>query len=221
MLRNGEALQSVHPMSSPTIRILVVDDHAMIRLGLIGALSSEPGIQVVGEARNGLEAIEQHAKLAPDITLMDGILPDMHGVEVTRKIIASEPLAKIVLISINETAEDIRRALEAGVRGYVPKSCEQDTIVEAIRCVAAGVNFLPPQLARRLAERNAIVGLSNREVEVLRLVAKGKANKEIAGELSLSGDTIKTHITHLMRKLGAADRAHAVTLAIEQGFLRM
>jgi two-component system NarL family response regulator len=208
-------------MSSPTIRILVVDDHAMIRLGLIGALSSEPGIQVVGEARNGLEAIEQHAKLAPDITLMDGILPDMHGVEVTRKIIASEPLAKIVLISINETAEDIRRALEAGVRGYVPKSCEQDTIVEAIRCVAAGVNFLPPQLARRLAERNAIVGLSNREVEVLRLVAKGKANKEIAGELSLSGDTIKTHITHLMRKLGAADRAHAVTLAIEQGFLRM
>jgi DNA-binding NarL/FixJ family response regulator len=208
-------------MSSPTIRILVVDDHAMIRLGLIGALSSEPGIQVVGEARNGLEAIEQHAKLAPDITLMDGILPDMHGVEVTRKIIASEPLAKIVLISINETAEDIRRALEAGVRGYVPKSCEQDTIIEAIRSVAAGVNFLPPQLARRLAERNAIVGLSNREVEVLRLVAKGKANKEIAGELSLSGDTIKTHITHLMRKLGAADRAHAVTLAIEQGFLRM
>jgi two-component system NarL family response regulator len=152
---------------------------------------------------------------------MDGILPDMHGVEVTRKIIASEPLAKIVLISINETAEDIRRALEAGVRGYVPKSCEQDTIIEAIRSVAAGVNFLPPQLARRLAERNAIVGLSNREVEVLRLVAKGKANKEIAGELSLSGDTIKTHITHLMRKLGAADRAHAVTLAIEQGFLRM
>jgi DNA-binding NarL/FixJ family response regulator len=208
-------------MSSPTIRILVVDDHAMIRLGLIGALSSEPGIQVVGEARNGLEAIEQHAKLAPDITLMDGILPDMHGVEVTRKIIASEPLAKIVLISINETAEDIRRALEAGVRGYVPKSCEQDTIIEAILSVAAGVNFLPPQLARRLAERNAIVGLSNREVEVLRLVAKGKANKEIAGELSLSGDTIKTHITHLMRKLGAADRAHAVTLAIEQGFLRM
>jgi two-component system NarL family response regulator len=209
-------------MNTPTsIRILVVDDHAMIRLGLIGALSSEPGMEVIGQARNGREAIELHAKLAPDITLMDGILPDMHGVEVTRQILTTDPAAKIILISINETAEDIRRALEAGVRGYVPKSCEQDTIAEAIRSIAAGNDFLPPQLIHRLAERNAVVGLSNREVEVLRLVAKGKANKEIAVELALSGDTVKTHITHLMRKLGAADRAHAVTLAIEQGFLRM
>lgn len=208
-------------MNNASIRILVVDDHAMIRLGLIGALTSEPDMEVVGQARNGREAIELHAKLSPDITLMDGILPDIHGVEATRRILANSPLAKVILISINETAEDIRRALEAGVRGYVPKSCEQDTIVEAIRCVASGMDFLPPQLARRLAERNAVVGLSNREVEVLRLVAKGKANKEIAAELNLSGDTVKTHITHLMRKLGAADRAHAVTLAIEQGFLRI
>jgi DNA-binding NarL/FixJ family response regulator len=208
-------------MNIPAIRILIVDDHVMIRLGLIGALSSEPGMEVVGQARDGSEAIELHAKLAPDITLMDGILPDMHGVDVTREILTNNPSAKIILISINETAEDVRRALDAGVRGYVPKSCEQDTITEAIRSVFAGKDFLPPQIARRLAERNAVVGLSNREVEVLRLVAKGKANKEIAAELALSGDTVKTHITHLMRKLGAADRAHAVTLAIEQGFLRM
>jgi two-component system NarL family response regulator len=208
-------------MTTPTIRILVVDDHAMIRLGLIGALSSELGIEVVGQARIGREAIELQAKLAADITLMDGILPDMHGVEVTSIILTTSPAAKIILISINETAEDVRRALEAGVRGYVPKSCEQDMIVEAIRSVAAGTDFLPPQLTRRLAERNALVGLSNREVEVLRLVAKGKANKEIAAQLALSSDTVKTHLTHLMRKLGAADRAHAVTLAIEQGFLRM
>lgn len=208
-------------MTTPSIRILVVDDHAMIRLGLIGALSSEPGMEVVGQARYGREAIELHAKLAPDITLMDGILPDMHGVEATREILTKSPAAKIILISINETAEDVRRALEAGVRGYVPKSCEQDAIAEAIRSVAAGTDFLPPQISRRLSERNAIVGLSNREVEVLRLVAKGKANKEIAAALDLSSDTVKTHITHLMRKLGAADRAHAVTLAIEQGFLRM
>lgn len=208
-------------MIAPHIRILVVDDHAMIRLGLIGALSSEPGMEVVGQARNGREAIDLQAKLKPDITLMDGILPDMHGVDATREILTKDPAAKIILISINETAEDVRRALEAGVRGYVPKSSEQDTIAEAIRCVVRGKDFLPPPLSRRLAERNAIVGLSNREVEVLRLVAKGKANKEIAAALSLSGDTVKTHITHLMRKLGAADRAHAVTLAIEQGFLRM
>jgi DNA-binding NarL/FixJ family response regulator len=208
-------------MIPPSIRILVVDDHAMVRLGLIGALSSETGMEIVGQARNGREAIDLHAKLAPDITLMDGILPDMHGVDATREILTKNSLAKVILISINETAEDIRRALEAGVRGYVPKSCEQDTIVEAIRSVASGTDFLPPQLTRRLAERNAVVGLSNREVDVLRLVAKGKANKEIAAELALSGDTVKTHLTHLMRKLGAADRTHAVTLAIEQGFLRL
>lgn len=208
-------------MTALSIRILVVDDHAMIRLGLIGALSSEPGMEVVGQARNGREAIELHTKLAPHITLMDGILPDMHGVEVTREIITTNPAAKIILISINETAEDVRRALEAGARGYVPKSCDQDAIVEAIRSVASGKDYLPPHVARRLADRNAIVGLSNREVDVLRLIAKGRTNKEIAAELALSADTVKTHITHLMRKLGAADRAHAVTLAIEQGFLRM
>jgi two-component system NarL family response regulator len=208
-------------MTSSALRILVVDDHAMIRLGLIGALSSEPGMEVVGQARNGREAIELQSKLAPDITLMDGILPDMHGVDATREILAKDPDAKIILISINETAEDVRRAMEAGVRGYVPKSCEQDIIVRAIRSVASGKDFLPPELTRRLAERNAIVGLSNREVDVLRLVAKGKANKEIAAELALSSDTVKTHLAHLMRKLGAADRAHAVTLAIEQGFLRV
>lgn len=208
-------------MTTLSIRILVVDDHAMIRLGLIGALSSEPGMEVVGQARNGREAIELHAKLVPDITLMDGILPDMHGVEVTRDILANNPASKVILISINETAEDVRRALEAGVRGYVPKSCEQDAIVDAIRSVASGKDYLPPQLARRLAERNAVVGLSNREVEVLRLITKGRTNKEIASELGLSTDTVKTHITHLMRKLGAADRAHAVTLSIEQGFLRL
>lgn len=208
-------------MIPPSIRILVVDDHAMVRLGLIGALSSETGMEIVGQARNGREAIDLHAKLAPDITLMDGILPDMHGVDATREILTKNSLAKVILISINETAEDIRRALEAGACGYVPKSCEQETIVEAIRSVASGTDFLPPQLTRRLAERNAVVGLSNRELDVLRLVAKGKANKEIAAELALSGDTVKTHLTHLMRKLGAADRTHAVTLAIEQGFLRM
>lgn len=208
-------------MTASNIRILVVDDHAMIRLGLIGALSTEPGMEVVGQARNGREAIDLHAKLAPDITLMDGILPDKHGVEVTLEILAKDPSAKVILISINETAEDVRRALDAGVRGYVPKSCEQDIIAEAIRSVASGKEFLPSRIARRLTESKAVVGLSNREVDVLRLVAKGKANKEIAAELGLSGDTVKTHLTHLMRKLDAADRTHAVTLAIELGFLRM
>ena len=203
------------------IRILVVDDHAMIRLGLIGALSAEEDMQVVGQARNGREGIELFASLRPDLTLMDGILPDMHGVEAAREILTGTPEARIIVVSINETAGDIRRALDAGVCGYVPKSCEQEVIVAAIRAVAAGERFLPPHLVRRLEECGALSSLTNREVEILRLIAKGKANKEIAAELALSGDTVKTHIAHIMRKLGAADRAHAVTLAIERGFLRL
>ena len=207
-------------MKNPKIRILLVDDHAMIRLGLAGFLSAEPGIEVIGQARNGQEAIDQHATLQPDITLMDGILPDMHGVEATRAILARSPAAKIILISINETAQDVRRAMQAGTAGYVPKSCEQDTILDAIRTVAEGRSFLPYYLSQRLAEQSAMLTLSQREVEVLRLVAQGKANKEIASILAVSNDTVKTHLSHILRKLNAADRAHAVTIAMEEGFLR-
>lgn len=207
-------------MKNPKIRILLVDDHAMIRLGLAGFLSAEPGIEVIGQARNGQEAIDQHATRQPDITLMDGILPDMHGVEATRAILARSPAAKIILISINETAQDVRRAMQAGTAGYVPKSCEQDTILDAIRAVADGHSFLPDYLSQRLAEQSAMLTLSQREVEVLRLVAQGKANKEIASILAVSNDTVKTHLSHILRKLNAADRAHAVTIAMEEGFLR-
>lgn len=207
-------------MKTPRIRILVVDDHFMIRLGLIGAFAAERDLELVGEARNGAEAIEAFAKLLPDVTLMDGILPDIHGVEVTRRIVQSCPAARIILVSINETAEDIHRAMEAGACGYVPKSCEKDMIVRAIRTVAAGSSFLPPELARRLAERNTQVSLSARELEVLRLIAQGKANKQIAAELSLSEATIKTHIAHILAKLDAPDRTRAVTVAMERGLLR-
>ncbi len=207
-------------MRTPRIRILVVDDHFMIRLGLIGAFAAERDLELVGEARNGAEAIEAFAKLLPDVTLMDGILPDIHGVEVTRRIVQSWPAARIILVSINETAEDIHRAMEAGACGYVPKSCEKDMIVRAIRTVAAGSPYLPPELARRLAERNTQVSLSARELEVLRLIAQGKANKQIAAELALSEATIKTHIAHILAKLDAPDRTRAVTVAMERGLLR-
>jgi two-component system NarL family response regulator len=152
---------------------------------------------------------------------MDGILPDMHGVEVTRRILDQHPAARIILVSINETAEDVHRALEAGACGYVPKSSEKDAIVRAIRAVAAGERFIPPHLARRLAERKLQATLSTREVEVLRLIAQGKANKEIADQLGLSVPTVKTHITHILEKLGAPDRTRAVTMAMERGLLRM
>lgn len=208
-------------MSNQVIRILVVDDHFMVRLGLIGAISAEPDIEVVGEASSGEEALALFPKILPDITLMDGILPDIHGVDVTRRILENHPLARIILVSINETAEDIHRAQEAGAMGYIPKSCEKDAIVRAIRVVAGGQRFLPPELLHRLAERNLWPPLSARECEVLRLIAKGLANKQIASELAVGETTVKSHVGHILEKLGAPDRTRAVTLAIERGLLRI
>lgn len=208
-------------MKQSPIRILVVDDHFMVRLGLIGAFEGVSDMAVVGEARNGAEAITEFERLKPDVTLMDGILPDMHGVEVVQRILAKQSSARIIVVSINETAEDVHRALEAGASGYIPKSVEKDLIVRAIRAVAAGERFIPPHLAKRLAERNLHATLSSREVEVLSLIARGKANKEIADQLGLSVPTVKTHIAHILEKLDAPDRTRAVTIAMERGLLRM
>lgn len=207
-------------MKHQPVRILVVDDHFMVRLGLIGAISTESDIEVVGEASSGAEALALFAELKPDITLMDGILPDFHGVEVTRQIIEKHPGARIILVSINDTAEDVHRALEAGAWGYIPKSSEKNAIVRAIRSVAAGERFLPPELSRKLSERNLQPPLSSREMEVLRLIAKGLANKQIAAELAVGEATVKSHVAHILEKLGAPDRTRAVTLAMERGLLR-
>jgi DNA-binding NarL/FixJ family response regulator len=208
-------------MNPKPIRILVVDDHFMVRLGLVGAISAEPDIEVVGEASNGAEAIALFDSLRPDVTLMDGILPDIHGVEVTRRILERHPGARIILVSINETAEDIHRALEAGAAGYIPKSSEKDAIVQAIRTVADGDPFLSPGLSLRLAERDLQPLLSVRETQVLGLIATGMANKQIATRLALGEATVKTHVRHILDKLGAPDRTRAVTLAMERGLLRM
>ena len=208
-------------MKPEPIRILIVDDHFMVRLGLRGALASEPDLLVVGEARHGEEALRLFAQLRPDVTLMDGVLPDLHGVEVTRRIVALQPKARIILVSINETAEDVHRALEAGAWGYLPKSMEKEAIVRAIRAVAQGRPYLPPELARRVAERKTRANLSAREIDVLGLIARGKANKEIAAALALSEATVKTHIAHILDKLDAPDRTRAVTIALERGLLRL
>jgi DNA-binding NarL/FixJ family response regulator len=207
-------------MNTHRIRILVVDDHFMVRLGLIGAISTEPDIEVVGEASSGAEALALFSKLQPDVTLMDGILPDIHGVEATRRILEEHPEARIVLVSINDTAEDIHRALQAGAWGYIPKSSEKNAIVSAIRAVATGERFLPPELSRKLSERTLHPLLSSREAEVLRLIAKGLANKQIASELAVGEATVKSHVAHILDKLGASDRTRAVTLAMERGLLR-
>jgi DNA-binding NarL/FixJ family response regulator len=208
-------------MKSKPIRILVVDDHFMVALGLISALERERDMKVVGDARNGLGALESFETLRPDVTLMDGMLPDMHGVEVTRRIVAAHPEARIILVSINETAEDVQRAMDAGACGYLPKSSGKKELVGAIRAVAAGESILPVGLVRKLSEHQASSPLSAREIDVLRLIAQGRANKEIAHELGLSEPTVKTYITRMLAKLGAPDRTRAVTMALERGYLRL
>ena len=208
-------------MKSQPIRLLVIDDHFMVALGLISALNRERDMKVVGEARNGAMALEKFEALRPDVTLMDGMLPDIHGIEVTRRILADHPGARIILVSINETPEDIQRAMDAGASGYLPKSSGKMEMVRAIRAVASGERFLPERLLERLSSHHASTPLSARELEVLRLVSQGRANKEIAAELGLSEPTVKTYLVRVSAKLGAHDRTSAVTLAIERGYLRL
>ena len=208
-------------MKTQPLRILVVDDHFMVALGLISALNRERDMKVVGDARDGRTALELFETLRPDVTLMDGMLPDIHGVEVTRRIVAAHPEARVILVSINETAEDIQRAMDAGASGYLPKSSEKAEMVRAIRAVASGESFLPVRLMEKLSAHHVSSPLSGREIDVLRLVAQGRANKEIAAELGLSEPTVKTYIVRLLAKLGAPDRTRAVTMALELGYLRL
>jgi DNA-binding NarL/FixJ family response regulator len=202
------------------IRILVVDDHFIVRLGLVDTLGAEPGLAVVGEAANGAEAVARYENLRPDLVLMDGLLPDMDGTEATRAIVAVDPAARVLFLSINETGEDVHRAMEAGAWGYVAKSSSREILIAGIRAVAAGERFLPDALRARWEERQSSAWLSARELEVLALVARGMANKQIADRLGVSDNTVKTHVAHLLRKLGVPDRAGAVAAAMERGLLR-
>lgn len=204
----------------PPTRLLIVDDHVMIRLGIAALMADEPDIEIVGEACHGAEAITLFERLRPDVTLMDGVLPDIHGVDVIRAILAKNPDARIILFSINESAEDIHRAIEAGAFGYASKSQSQDVIVRAVRAVASGERFLEPDLARRLSARAATNALSQRELEVLRLVAEGRANKQIGAELGLSENTVKTHLARIMGKLDVHDRTSLAMRAVALGLLR-
>jgi two-component system NarL family response regulator len=203
-----------------TIRLLIVDDHVMIRLGLAALMADEPDIKIIGQACNGTEAIALFDQLLPDVTVMDGMLPDIHGVDAIRQIRENHPHARIILVSINESAEDIHRAIEAGASGYVPKSQNQDVIVRAIRTVASGKRFLEPELARRLSARAATNSLSQRELDVLRLIANGLVNKQVGTELGLSENTVKTHISRIMGKLEVHDRTSLAMKAVTLGLLR-
>jgi DNA-binding NarL/FixJ family response regulator len=205
------------------ISILLVDDHPVVRAGLLGLLASEPGFLVVGEASNGLEALGLLETLDPDVILMDLRMPRMNGVEAIRQI-RSKFRAQILVLTTYDTDSDIVRAVEAGATGYLLKDVPREELFRAIRLCAKGEAVLSPPVAARLLGRMRGPGedhLSNRELEVLALVAKGFSNKEIARELKISEATVKTHLLHTFGKLAVDDRTAAVTVALERGILRL
>jgi DNA-binding NarL/FixJ family response regulator len=205
----------------PPIRVLCVDNHPLFRKGIAAILSREADMQLVGEAGNGHEAVELFRQFRPDVTLMDLRMPVMDGIEATRAIREEFPEAKIIALTSYDGDQDIYRALEAGVRGYMLKEMVHADVLQAIRTVRAGKRLMPAEVAERLSEYFPKVVLSAREVEVLTLVAQGLANKEVADKLGTASGTVKIHVQNILGKLGAADRTHAVTLAIQRGILHV
>ena len=204
------------------IRILVVDDHMIVRVGLRTVISEEPDMQVVAEAGDGPGALAAWEAHRPDVTLLDLRLPDVSGAELITEIRRRDPAAKILVLTSFDADEDIFRAVQAGARGYLLKGTLPDGILEsAIRAVHAGGRHLPPAVADRLADRLSAPSLTPREIAVLELVAKGLSNAEIGAALSVSAGTVKTHLKRIYPKLGVADRTAAALTAVQRGIVNL
>jgi two-component system NarL family response regulator len=206
---------------SEAIRILVVDDHHVVRQGLVALLSIMPGIEIVGQAADGAEAIRLYPDLHPDITLMDLQLPGISGVEAIRRIRQNDSSARFIVLTTFDGDEDIYRALEAGARAYLLKGMTVDELTAAIKAVHAGKTRIAPNIAEKLAERMSGQTLTAREQDVLERIAAGRSNKEIASDLQISEATVKTHINSLLGKLGVGDRTHAATVALQRGIIHL
>lgn len=207
------------------IRVLVADDHPIVRSGIVALLQTAEDVEVVGEAADGAAAIELARSLAPDLVLMDLRMPVLNGDEATAHILAANPLIRVVVLTTYETDESILTAIEAGASGYLLKAAPQEEILAGIRSVARGDVALAPSIAAMLVRRVArpaanVVTLSDRETQVLALVAGGHSNQAIAARLFISEATVKTHLVHAFEKLGVRDRTRAVTLAMELGLLK-
>ncbi len=208
-------------MSEQRIRVLCVDDHPLVRKGIASLLANEEDMVLVAEAANGREAVDLYRALQPDVTLMDLRLPELDGIVATRLIRQEFPAAKIIALTSYDGDQDIYQALEAGIRGYMLKEMVHTEVLRAIRAVHAGKRLMPPEVAEKLSEFFPQIALTPREVEVLSFVARGFANKDIADRLGTASGTIKMHVQNILGKLGAADRTHAVTIAIERGILHL
>jgi DNA-binding NarL/FixJ family response regulator len=206
------------------IRLLIVDDHPVVRDGLRGMLESQPDFEVVGEAGDGSEAVQQVENLKPDIVLMDLRMPVMDGVTALGEIKANNPQVQVLVLTTYDSDADILPAIEAGAAGYLLKDSSKEELYDGIRAAARGETVLAPAVAARLVGRMrapAEEKLSSREVEVLQLVAEGASNSEIAQQLHISQATVKSHLVNIFRKLGVSDRTAAVTMALRKGILRL
>jgi DNA-binding NarL/FixJ family response regulator len=203
------------------IRVLCVDDHPLLREGIAAIISNQPDMLLTAEATNGADAIQKFREHQPDVTLMDLRLPDISGIDALIAIRSEFPEARIIMLTTFEGDVEIQRSLEAGARSYMLKSMPPKELVEVIRQVHSGKKRIPPELAAQLAEHLGDEALTEREVEVLRHIAGGNRNRDIAEQLFISEETVKVHITHIMEKLGAADRTQAVAIAVRRGIIQL
>ena len=211
------------------IKVLIVDDHTVVRDGLTIMFGRQADFSVVGEARNGLEAVERARELSPDVILMDLRMPELDGVEAMRRIQAQNPAVKFIVLTTYDSDEYLFDAVEVGAKGYLLKDASREDLFQAVRAVQRGESLIQPSVAARVLDRFAQLSrqaattelLSEREVEVLQLIAKGAANKQIAASLSIGESTVKTHVANIFQKLDVNDRTEAVTQAMQRGIIKL
>ncbi|HKR22541.1 MAG TPA: response regulator transcription factor [Pyrinomonadaceae bacterium] len=203
------------------IRVFSVDDHPLLREGIAALVSNQSDMTLVATASTGAEAIEMFKQHVPDVTLLDLRLPDMSGIDILIAIRTEFPEARVIILTTFEGDVEIHRALQAGARGYLLKNMPPSELLDVIRQVHAGKKRIPPEIASQLAEHMSDENLTEREIEVLRQVADGNKNREIARKLFISEETVKVHIKHIMEKLGATDRTQAVAIGVRRGIIHL